>query len=109
MSNNNNKSNVSKKSKHTAGYVDVLKVLQKFSKDNTGTISYIFLEERIIFTPENPEGIIVQTKSTLHSDINNAVFMKYDNGKEYRRSSEEVYQVFEDTRHDLGADYFIIN
>lgn len=97
-----------KQSKGDSGKAKVLKILQKLYNGDGGTISYVFFTERIRFTKENPLGEIYRIKSTQHSDINSNVFYKLENNRVVRRSFEEVLQVFEDTKDDLGASYFII-
>lgn len=87
----------------------VLQLLHKIFITNSGTISYVFLSERIRFTKENPEGETYVNKSITHSDINPAIFTKVENGRTYKRSLEEVVKVLEDTCHDLGANYYLIN
>ena len=97
-----------KDSKFDAGKAKVLKILQNLYSNGTGSISYVFVTERVIFTKENPLGEVIKVKTTQHTDISNAVFYEVENGKTVRRSFEEVLKVFEDTKHDLGASYFII-
>ena len=74
-----------------------------------GSISYVFVEERIEFTKKFPKGRTIKLKSTTSAPINSAVFYKEVRGKVSRRTQQEILQVFEDTREDLGAAYFVIS
>ena len=73
-----------------------------------GSISYITLTERIRFTKEHPNGEIYHNKSVLYSNINPEVFFKVENNRRMRRSPQEVLEVFESIKIDLGASYYII-
>jgi hypothetical protein len=95
-------------SKFDAGKAKVLKILQNLYSNGTGSVSYIFVSERIKFTKENPLGEVIKVKTTQHTSISNQVFYKLENNRVVRRSFEEVLKVFEDTKNDLGASYFII-
>lgn len=83
--------------------------MQRIFNDIGGTISYIFLEERIRFTKEHPDGEKYFKKSIRHSPINNEVFYKVENGKTSRRSPSEVIQIFENIKNDIGAAYYVID
>lgn len=98
----NNSKFVNKRSK-------VLQLLHKIFIAKSGTVSYVFLSERVRFTKENPNGEIYTNKSITHSNINPVIFTKVENGRTYKRSLEEVVKVLEDTCHDLGANYYLIN
>jgi len=86
----------------------LLKALETIRENNGGTISYVFVRERIKFSKENPLGEIVQEKSTLYSAINPEVLYKMMDGRRVRRSPQEVIQIFDDTKWDNGASYYII-
>ena len=87
----------------------VLQLLHKIFIAKSGTVSYVFLSERVRFTKENPNGETYANKSVIHSNINPAIFTKVENGRTYKRSLEEVAKVLEDTCHDLGANYYLID
>jgi hypothetical protein len=73
-----------------------------------GSISYIFLTERTRFSKEFPLGETYQHKSVLHCAIKPEMFYKMVDGKKVRRSMAEILQVFDDTKWDNGASYYII-
>lgn len=74
-----------------------------------GTVTYVFLSERVgPSTHDNPTGTY-HTKSVTKAAINPEIFYKIIEGKKIRRSPYEILQVFEDTKWDLGASEFIIN
>lgn len=84
-------------------------VLQKIKQGTGGTVSYVFISERVVFTKDKPDGETIQVKSFLHSNINPQVFFKLEGNKTVRRSMAEVIEVFETTMIDLGAREFIID
>lgn len=88
--------------------VALLNVLKRIFEDTGGTVSYIFLSERMRFTEENPLGEVYYTKSMTHAPINPEVFYK-DNDKRERRSYEEILHIFDTTCNDMGANSFILD
>lgn len=102
-----NKDLVAKNSSDKSSNAKVLQALQKVATLG-GTITYFFLEDRIRFTEEHPEGEAYQRKTSLHADINQEVFYTLDHGKKRKRTPAEVLQVFEDTCWDKGAAYYLI-
>lgn len=88
----------------------LLKTLKRMYESLGGTVTYIFVQEDIDFSdPKFPLGKTVFTKSSLSSNINRDVFFDEIRGKLVRRTPQEIIHVFETTRHDLGANYFIIS
>jgi len=87
----------------------LLKALQEIRYNLGGVVSYVFVEERIKFTGEHPKGILYGRESTLSMPINEAMFQKEIKGKLHKRTLEEIVEVFETTKDDLGATYFIIS
>lgn len=77
--------------------------------NQSGTISYIFVTERIEFPSTHPKGKVVRIKTTTSSPINPHCFYKEIRGKRYKRSLQELLQLFDDTAHDMGASYFIVS
>lgn len=86
----------------TSGQLD--KKLQKIRFEGGGTISYVFISERI-----DKEGNVIHNRSFLHSSINPEVFFKMEGTKKVRRSNDEVLEVFESIKADLGANELIID
>ena len=109
MQKNKSKRFVKKDSTHKSSSAKLLQILQRIFNDIGGTVSYVFLEERIRFNEENPNGEKYFTKSIRHSPINHQVFYKVEHGKTSRRSPSEVIQIFEDTKNDIGASYYVID
>lgn len=87
----------------------LLKTLEQIQLNQGGAINYVFVEERTEFTKKFPKGRIIKLKSTTAAPINSAMFYKEVRGKLYKRTYQEILQVFEDTRDDLGAAYFVIS
>lgn len=85
----------------------LLKVLHGI-QENGGTVTYVFIEERISFK-EDPLGVVFNKKSNLVAPINPDSFFKDSNGRVIRKSIPEIMEMFEDTRDDMGASYFIIS
>ena len=83
--------------------------MQRIFNDTGGTVSYVFLKERIRFNEKFPQGEKYFTKSIIHSPINHQVFYKVEHDKTSKRSPSEVIQIFEDTKNDIGASYYIID
>lgn len=108
MNNNKNK-RIKKKYSIFNPSPRLLQTLKKISMNQGGTVSYVFVEERIRFTKKHPKGETYKVKSSTSSPINPESFYKEVRGKLYRRSPQEMLELFEDIRHDLGASYFVIN
>jgi len=88
----------------------LLQTLQNvLNTNNGGTISYVFLTERHMFNKEFPNGKKHFSKSIRHSPINREVLFKADKEKLVRRTLPEIIQIFEDTKSDIKANYYIIN
>lgn len=87
---------------------EMLQSLKNIYINSVGTISYVFVTIRVKFTKEYPEGILFESKSFLNTKINSDIFFDEIKGKKIRRTPEQVIQIFEDTKHDLGADYYIL-
>lgn len=89
---------------------ELLQTLQKVLNDNNGgTISYVFLTERSKFTKEFPDGKKYFTKFIKHSPINREILFKLDKERLIKRTLSEIIQIFEDTKNDIKANYYIIN
>ena len=91
----------------------LLQVLKEIQDNDGGTVSYIFIRDRVKIQKgeligKDYEPIEYQEKSTLHCTINPEIFFKMIEGKKMRRSSQEIIQIFEDTKSDNGASYYII-
>jgi len=89
----------------------LLKTLKSMYENLGGTVTYVFCEEKLDFSdPEFPLGKVVIEKSSLSANINKHVFFEeVRGGKLVKRTPQEIIHVFETTRHDLGATYFIIS
>ncbi len=87
----------------------LLKTLKNIFAMNGGTVSYVFCEERITFEDEKfPNGKYITVKTSLSCPINPKILYKEVRGILMKRTPQEILKVFEDTKHDLGASYFII-
>lgn len=106
MQNKSNYKGSPKKSKTTLS-PGLLQALKKIYLMNGGTITYVFTEERIDFTnPKYPNGENIENKTHLTSPINSCILYN-ENGS--KKSPQDIVLLFEDTKNDLGASYFIIN
>lgn len=81
---------------------ELLKALQKMILNEGGSVTYIFNDTRVENVHSHKKGEIkdVEVKSMLHANI----------GKEAvdKKTVDELAHMFETTRHDLGADTFIV-
>lgn len=77
-------------------------------EDNGATVTYVFTESRISFE-ENSKGEYYHKKSNLVAPINYRSFFKEDGRKLKKKSITEIMEMFEQTRDDIGASYFIIS
>jgi hypothetical protein len=107
--NNNSKKGAKEKYSIQNPSPRLLKTLQTIHKNQGGTVTYVFIQERIKFTKQSPLGITVKHKSSTSAPISPLVFQKEVKGKLVRRSPQEVLDVFQDTANDIGASYFIIS
>ena len=80
------------------------KKLQRIRSEGGGTVSYIFISQRL-----DKEGNPVHNRSFLHSSINPEVFYKMEGPKKVRRSNAEVFEVLDSIKTDLGANELIID
>jgi len=89
----------------------LLQTLQNTLNSNNegGTISYVFLTERYIFNKEFPNGKKHFSKFIRHSPINREILYKSEKEKLIKRTLPEILQIFENTKDDIGAKYYIIN
>ncbi len=87
----------------------LLHALKKIYLERTGTVSYVFIQEKTIFTDSHPLGMVVESKSITMAPINPIVFEKETKGKIGMKSIQEILDVFQGTCDDLGADYFIVS
>lgn len=86
----------------------ILKSLQNIFRGEPGSVTYVFQHPRIKFTEEEPKGVQYNELSMLNTKIQPSIIMKESRGKLYKRTAQEVLEVFEDTKNDLGAAYFIL-
>lgn len=78
----------------------LLKALQKLSNNKSGSISYVFVDSRV----ENihSEKIVEKkVQSILHNQISEAAI----EGK----TLQQLLEMFQTTKNDLGASHFIID
>lgn len=82
---------------------ELLKTLQKMILEESGSISYVFEDTRYnnihANIPKNIEEYKV--KSTLHVNLSKQAFVN--------KSPNDLIHMFETTKSDLGAKYFIVN
>ena len=82
----------------------LLQVLKNIYSSQNGTVTYVFKEERI-----GPKGKEIVVRSSLSASINPQILFGEFKGKPFKRSPQDILEVFETTAHDLGADHFILS
>jgi hypothetical protein len=82
---------------------ELLKTLQKMINQLSGTVSYIFVDDRIenIHSHKMKELTEKQNKATLHVQLSAKAIEE--------KSPNELIHMFETTKWDLGAKYFVVN
>ena len=114
MSNTNTKRSFPKNSRETTS-PKLLQALSKMFANDGGTVSYIFIEERLQKTPfvNEQTGLLdytmtpIQKKSTLYRKIGTQALKGEKPGS--LKSLAELYDMFNTTKNDLGASYFIVD
>ena len=114
MSNTNTKRSFPKNSKETTS-PKLLQALSKMFANDGGTVSYIFLEERLRKTTfiNKETGLLdytmetIQKKSTLYRKIGTQALKGEKPGS--LKSLAELYDMFKNKKNDLGASYFIVD
>ena len=81
----------------------VLKTLEKILEEKAGSVSYFFIEERIsnIHSNNLKDMYDVKNKSVLHVNLTKESIEN--------KTPSEIMYMFETTKWDLGANYFVIN
>ena len=81
----------------------VLKTLEKILEEKAGSVSYFFIEERIsnIHSNNLKDTYDVKNKSVLHVNLTKESIEN--------KTPSEIMYMFETTKWDLGANYFVIN
>lgn len=100
--NNKGKYSVKKASNGTQSK-ELLKTLQKIINQKSGSVSYVFVNERIenIHSHKMKELTEKQNKAMLHVNLNAQAIED--------KSPNELIRMFETTKWDLGAKYFLVN
>ena len=82
---------------------ELLKTLQKIINQNSGSVSYVFVNDRIenIHSHKMKELTEKQNKATLYVNLSAQAIQD--------KSPNELITMFETTKWDLGAKYFIVN
>ena len=114
MSNTNTKRSFPKNSRETTS-PKLLQALSKMFANDGGTVSYIFIEERLQKTPfvNEQTGLLdytmtpIQKKSTLYRKIGGQALKGEKPGT--FKSHAELFEMFNTNKNDLGASYFIID
>ena len=100
--NKNKNSHFTKNSSKTTDK-KVLKTLEKILEEKAGSVSYFFIEERIsnIHSNNLKDMYDVKNKSVLHVNLTKESIEN--------KTPSEIMYMFETTKWDLGANYFVIN
>lgn len=95
----------------------LLQALQKLLRNEGGSVSYVFVTERLSrknFTNKQGEKDFTmepsEVRSTLHNNISKEALMSND-PKRYGslKTEEELLEMFQSTKVDLGASYFVLD
>ena len=107
---NKKKKNTVKKSSSNRGIssTGLLKTLQKMLLEKTGSVAYVFVDERVknIHSHKLNDLETKEVKANLHVNLPPEAFEGRKEGE--RKTPNELIHMFETTREDLGAKYFII-
>lgn len=87
----------------------LLQALKEVQWNQSGTVQYFFVNQRIRFTKKFPKGEYYKEISILSSPINPQSFYESVKGKVRKKSLEEFLNMFITTQNDNGASYFIIS
>lgn len=85
------------------------KAINKIYTKEAGTVTYYFVEERIVFPPEHPNGKTIKNKTVLQSNINKDAFYKQTKKGLEKKSPIDLIEMFKTTQWDLGANYFKVD
>lgn len=81
----------------------LLQALNKMLKNGGGSVSYVFLSDRYNIKT----GEIYTEKSVIHTKIADQALQGQKPGA--LKSPEELVQMFQTTKWDMGADHFIVD
>ena len=88
----------------------LLKTLKEIYQNDSGTVTYVFCTERVdLSDPNFPNGKDIIVKTNQCSPLNRQMFFKEIKGVTVKRTPQEVLEVLDSIRWDLGASYFIVN
>lgn len=81
---------------------ELLKTLQKIIVEQTGTVSYYFVDERMENIHSNDIKKMTQReeKAILHVNLTKQAIEK--------KTPNDLIHMFETTKSDLGAKYFVV-
>lgn len=87
----------------------LLKTLQNIIDKKSGSVSYIFLQDRVknIHSAKLKDMEDYQIKSVLHTNLTPQMFEGAKPGT--TKTVEEMLELFHSIKYDLGAKYFIID
>lgn len=108
MSNKKQNQRPAKQSNRSLSSV-LLKTLTKALQSGHATVSYVFVHKKLknIHTENKSDQPITleeeDIKSVLHTNLGPACLNIKD------KSPEDLYNMLQDTKHDLGAAYFVLD
>lgn len=107
----NNKTSSNRKPKNSKPSINPLlqEAINKIYTKETGTVTYYFVEERIIFPPEHPNGKVIRNSTVLQSNINKDAFYKQTKRGIEKKTPIDLIEMFRTTQWDLGATYFKVD
>lgn len=81
---------------------ELLQTLQKIINTQEGSVSYVFVDERIenVHADELKDMKTIQVKSMLHTNFTEQAL--------YKKSPNDILQMLETIKEDIGADYYIL-
>lgn len=91
----------------------VLEILEKIRQNGSGTVSYVFVTEKLINIKANlGEKDFGATRKEIHminAPVSENVFTQFKDGKVCKARLTDVLEVFKDTCWDRGASYFVLS
>ena len=113
MSTDNNKRNTAKQS-NSESSPKLLQALQKIMKNGGGSVSYIFISNRFkrrnFVNKQGYADFVLepqQVKAVQHMSISTQALEGQKPGT--LKSPQDLIDMFQSTKWDLGADYFILD
>lgn len=91
----------------------VLETLEMIREKGAGTISYVFVTEKLINLKANHGdkdfGATRKQTFMINAPVNEEIFKNVKDGRTVKTSLLSILEIFKDTCWDRGANYFILS